>query len=890
MNTHGSFTHHRTRTTFVFILVYIIIVIFGLRSGGQIQTQPSDAATYTLTTIGLTSAGESSGLVASRQYANVYWWMRDGGTSTADKPRNAIYALKVDSSGIQNVRGSDKYPFFLVNGETNNNWEDIAIDSSNNIWIGDIGANKCSRNNQALIKVAEPNPAGTSSLNVLARYTFKFPDPASGCNTWNSEAMFWFEGKLYIVAKNSVSGIYRIDLPSGTSGTAKLVKLGNITGVTKQSAASVSDDKTRFLTAGHLKMFVFKPSSASLSGDAYIKDVISRSPAYQAVFECKCTLNKGTVEGGSFAKGSRNVAYVSENKQIYFATPSAYGDGATTPPPPPPVDTTNPNASISSPTASQTVKGTITVTASATDNVGVSRVVFKAAGITLSTDTTSPYSATWDTNTVSDGSYSVSAQAFDAAGNSDISSRTVTVDNVVANPIINSFSASPASIYVGEYTTLMWNTSNVSTCSVDPNGPQGTTATSWRTPTYTSTGTRTYTLTCRNSAGTTTQRTAQVAVAAQPTPPSKPRLSSSKTVVEKNESFVLSWVSSGAESCTLNPGGIQSSGGTGSLQQQITATTTYKVTCRNNAGSSTSDGLSITVSSTPPPPATPSITTFAANPSKIKKGETSVLSWTTSNAVACSLTPSSLGSTTPRGNWTTPVLSESMSYTLSCVNSVGQKVNKSTSVTVGSDAPPPAPKPAPVTPTTGEDETVEATTGETVTNAQNTPETEGLVTLDSSNVTDEDKIDQIVRVEYYSGEKLIQTVEKAPFALDTTRLTDGDYTITERVYYNDGSVSEKTQTIVVENNNLVNTLRGTWYTFFTTPTGLLTGLGGLAAVGGVFYTRTFWQRVAWTTGGWIKRYIQIGGYQPFDLPKQPPVQPPVDPAVPPHDPRADLFK
>src|SRR5713226_8017187 len=58
-------------------------------------------------------------------------------------------------------------------------------------------------------------------------------------------------------------------------------------------------------------------------------------------------------------------------------------------------DTTPPTVSITSPASGATVSGTISVTANASDNVGVAGVQFKYNGINFDTEKTSPpYSAT----------------------------------------------------------------------------------------------------------------------------------------------------------------------------------------------------------------------------------------------------------------------------------------------------------------------------------------------------------------------------------------------------------------------------------------------------------------------------------------------------------------
>jgi hypothetical protein len=100
------------------------------------------------------------------------------------------------------------------------------------------------------------------------------------------------------------------------------------------------------------------------------------------------------------------------------------------------IDNTAPNVSVTGPAAGSTVSGTVTVTASASDNVGVVGVTFKVDNTTIgSEDTTSPYSVSLDTTGLSNGSHTLTAVARDAAGNSSTSAGvTVTVSNSVATP------------------------------------------------------------------------------------------------------------------------------------------------------------------------------------------------------------------------------------------------------------------------------------------------------------------------------------------------------------------------------------------------------------------------------------------------------------------------
>ena|GEM_PF-2013204 len=95
-------------------------------------------------------------------------------------------------------------------------------------------------------------------------------------------------------------------------------------------------------------------------------------------------------------------------------------------------DPTPPTVSMTAPSAGASVSGTsVTLSATASDNVGVSSVQFKLDGSNIgSADTTSPYSTTWDSTTVPNGTHTITATARDAAGNTTTSSSvSVAVSN-----------------------------------------------------------------------------------------------------------------------------------------------------------------------------------------------------------------------------------------------------------------------------------------------------------------------------------------------------------------------------------------------------------------------------------------------------------------------------
>lgn len=102
-------------------------------------------------------------------------------------------------------------------------------------------------------------------------------------------------------------------------------------------------------------------------------------------------------------------------------------------------DTTPPTVSWVSPVANASLASTVTLSANAGDNIGVTKVDFYRGTTIIDTDTTATggnYSITWDTTSVANGTYSLTAKAYDAANNVTTSTPaiSVTVNNIINPP------------------------------------------------------------------------------------------------------------------------------------------------------------------------------------------------------------------------------------------------------------------------------------------------------------------------------------------------------------------------------------------------------------------------------------------------------------------------
>lgn len=103
---------------------------------------------------------------------------------------------------------------------------------------------------------------------------------------------------------------------------------------------------------------------------------------------------------------------------------------------PPIADTQAPITTIASPTSGQVLSGMVNPNATATDNIGVTKVEWLRNGSLVATQTASPYTYAWNTALTANGTYTLQTRAYDAAGNVGTSAPvTVTVQNSLVDTV-----------------------------------------------------------------------------------------------------------------------------------------------------------------------------------------------------------------------------------------------------------------------------------------------------------------------------------------------------------------------------------------------------------------------------------------------------------------------
>jgi hypothetical protein len=274
--------------------------------------------------------------------------------------------------------------------------------------------------------------------------------------------------------------------------------------------------------------------------------------------------------------------------------------------------------------------------------------------------------ATAGSASVSPGSTTTYTVTCTGPGGSANNSASVTVVPAATASI----SASPTTIASGGSSTLTWSSTGAVSCTASGSWSGGV-ATSGST-TVTPASNATYTITCYNSLGSPSNvSSASVTVVSAPTA----SLSPASATIAVGNSQTLTWTSTNAVSCTKAGAWSGSVATSGSTSVSPGSTSTYTITCTNSIGVvSPVSSATVTVIPTPTASLTP------VNP-MIATGGSQTLTWSSTNATACTKTGSWSGVVATSGSTSvTPAVTST--YTITCTNSVVGSTSAPSSTTV----------------------------------------------------------------------------------------------------------------------------------------------------------------------------------------------------------------
>jgi hypothetical protein len=296
---------------------------------------------------------------------------------------------------------------------------------------------------------AEYNPRPTSRTSGAA---YHLNDDATGTSQQSLQTpdqnghSWWWNGAVNPMSGSWTKVEMELKYTSGTDGYIRLWENGvlkiNYAGPTDKLAGS-----TRTEGIGGYARNYNQPNNWRYFADVYLDYSRARVILGNAATFAASTVREVQIPSswssssitvgvnlGKFAAGQTAYVYVVDSNGVVNANGRAVTIGSSAPPPP--SDTTAPTTTMATPANGSTVSATATVSANASDNVGVAGVQFRLDGANLGAeDTTAPYSVSWNTTTATNGAHILTAVARDAAGNQATSSGvTVTVSNTTAPP------------------------------------------------------------------------------------------------------------------------------------------------------------------------------------------------------------------------------------------------------------------------------------------------------------------------------------------------------------------------------------------------------------------------------------------------------------------------
>jgi Beta-propeller repeat len=153
------------------------------------------------------------------------------------------------------------------------------------------------------------------------------------------------------------------------------------------------------------------------------------------------------------------------------------------------------------------------------------------------------------------------------------------------------------------------------------------------------------------------------------------------TTISVGQSANLTWSSTNATSCTASGGwtGTQATSGTASESPTASGNVTYTLTCAGTGGN-VQGSATLTVTAVAP------TVTISVNPTSITLGQSASLTWSTTNATACTASGAWTGSEEASGTQSvTPTATGNSTYTLTCTGA-GGSANASAALTVNAVA------------------------------------------------------------------------------------------------------------------------------------------------------------------------------------------------------------
>ncbi|MBT3169192.1 MAG: hypothetical protein HN952_06440 [Candidatus Cloacimonetes bacterium] len=225
---------------------------------------------------------ESSAIVKSRVWENVYWTLNDSGG------KNRIFPFNENGEILRAKWYDENEGGVYIDDAVNIDWEEMATDNNGNLYIGACGNNDNLRRDLAIYILKDPFPTSTGKTRTFQTINFHYPEqttfPATP-NNFDSEAIFWAKDNLYLLTKHRADTktvLYKFAQmnPLENNPLTKMASF-DIGGMVTAADASPNGEKLAILTYNAVWLF-------ENENDDYFKGKISWLPIYAKQCEAIC--------------------------------------------------------------------------------------------------------------------------------------------------------------------------------------------------------------------------------------------------------------------------------------------------------------------------------------------------------------------------------------------------------------------------------------------------------------------------------------------------------------------------------------------------------------------------------------------------------------------------
>ena len=207
--------------------------------------------------------------------------------------KNELYEF--DTKGVlQNT--------YLIDNQTNKDWEALASDQKETVFIGDMGNNCNCRKDLTIYKYNLKTKQNEGEITFIYPDQTAFP-PVKKERHFDCEAMLYFQDSLYLFSKNRGEKMVRLYVLPAKSGNYVAVLKDKIRINSAVTDATLNTDASTFALITYGKVLLF---------DIENKQIDFQSPKY-----CRKTSRKMT-EAIAF-KNETDFYFTNEQGQLFFS-------------------------------------------------------------------------------------------------------------------------------------------------------------------------------------------------------------------------------------------------------------------------------------------------------------------------------------------------------------------------------------------------------------------------------------------------------------------------------------------------------------------------------------------------------------------------------------------